>query len=181
MVPRLLEKYRTTVIKEMMKKFGYTNQLQVPRLVKIVVNMGIGGGSRDEKLIEEAVSELTLIVGQKPTVTRAKKSIAGFKIRAGMPIGCKVTLRGARMYEFIDRMVHMAIPRIRDFRGIPNSSFDGFGNYTFGLDDQTVFPEVNLDKVLHTQGMDVTFVTTSRTDEEAHEMLKLLGLPFAKN
>ncbi len=180
MIPRLLEKYRKTVIQDMMKKFGYTNVSQVPKLEKVVVNMGIGEGSRDESFVDNALKELMVIVGQRPCVTRAKKSIAGFKLREGMPVGCRVTLRGARMYEFVDRFVHVAVPRIRDFRGIPNNSFDGYGNYTLGLDDQTVFPEINLDKVQRTQGMDITFVTTSKTDEEAYEMLKLLGLPFAK-
>ncbi|MEW6534949.1 MAG: 50S ribosomal protein L5 [Candidatus Auribacterota bacterium] len=178
---RLLELYRNTVIKEMTKKFGYKNQLQVPKLAKIVLNMGVGEGTRDEKLITDAVDDLSKIVGQRPVTTKAKHSIAGFKLREGMPVGCKVTLRGAKMYEFVDRLIHVAIPRIRDFRGIPGDSFDGFGNYNMGLDDQTVFPEINIDKVQRTQGMNITFVTTSKTDEEAFEMLKLLGLPFSKN
>jgi len=177
---RLLEKYKKEVIPEMMKKFNYTNVWQVPKLEKLVINMGIGEGSRDQKVIEDAVQELMQIVGQRPVITKARKSIAGFKLREGMPIGCKVTLRGRRMYEFLDRLIHVAVPRIRDFRGIPTDSFDGFGNYSMGLDDQTVFPELNLDKVMWTQGMNITFVTTSKTDEEAFEMLKIIGLPFAK-
>ena len=178
---RILEKYKKEVVKEMIKKFGYDNLMQVPKVEKVVVNMGIGQGAKEGKLIDDAVKELAAIVGQKPVVTKAKKSIAGFKIREGMPVGCKVTLRGIRMYEFIDRLLHVAIPRIRDFRGIPNSSFDGFGNYTLGLDDQTIFPEINLDKVEHTQGMDISFVITGKSDEESFEMLKLLGFPFAKS
>ena len=177
---RILEKYKSEVIKEMIKKFGYKNIMQVPKIKKVVVNMGIGQASREGKLIDIALKELAVIVGQRPVVTKAKKSIAGFKIREGMPVGCKVTLRGKKMYEFIDRLIHVAIPRIRDFRGISNSSFDGFGNYTMGLDDQTIFPEVNLDKVEHTQGMDISFVMSGDSDEESFEMLKLLGFPFAK-
>ncbi len=177
---RLLEKYKKEVIPEMVKKFNYSNVWQVPKIEKLVINMGIGEGSRDQKVIEDAVAELTQIVGQRPVITKARKSIAGFKIREGMPIGCKVTLRGKMMYEFLDRLIHVAVPRIRDFRGIPTDSFDGFGNYSMGLDDQTIFPELNLDKVTRTQGMNLTFVTTSKTDEEAFEMLKIIGLPFAK-
>ncbi len=180
-MPRLLEKYKNTVVKEMTKKFGYSNCNQIPKLNKIVVNMGIGDGSRDKKLVDDALQELMVIVGQKPVITRAKHSIAAFKLREGMPVGCKVTLRGAMMYEFLDRLIHIALPRVRDFRGIPNSSFDGYGNYTMGLDDQTVFPEVNLDKVQRTQGMDISFVTSCLSDEEAYELLKLLGMPFAKS
>lgn len=177
---RLLEKFRSEVIDEMMKKYEYKNVWQVPRLQKVVINMGIGQGSRDAKLIDTAASELAMIAGQRPVVTRAKKSIAAFKLREGMPVGCKVTLRGRRMFEFLDRLIHVAVPRIRDFRGLPNNSFDGFGNYTFGLDDQTIFPEINLDKVEQTQGMDITFVTSTCTDEEALDMLRLLGFPFIK-
>ena len=177
---RLLEKYNKEVIPEMVKRFEYGNVYQVPRLTKMVINMGVGQGSRDGKLIDNAAADLAMIAGQRPVITKAKHSIAGFKIREGMPIGCKVTLRGKRMYEFLDRLIHVAIPRIRDFRGIPKNSFDGFGNYTFGLDDQTIFPEVNLDKVEHTQGMDITIVTTPCADEEAFEVLRLIGLPFEK-
>ncbi|MDX9703341.1 MAG: 50S ribosomal protein L5 [Candidatus Auribacterota bacterium] len=177
---RLFEKYNTEVIPEMVKRFEYDNVSQVPRLMKLVINMGIGQGSRDAKLIDVAAAELALISGQKPVITKAKHSIAGFKIREGMPVGCKVTLRGKRMFEFLDRLIHVAIPRIRDFRGIPSDSFDGFGNYTFGLEDQTIFPEVNLDKVERTQGMDISIVTTPCTDEEAFEVLRLLGFPFEK-
>lgn len=177
----LFEKYKDEVVKEMMKKFGYKSILQVPKIQKVVLNMGIGQGAKEARLIDVAVKELAVIVGQKPVVTKAKKSIAGFKIREGMPVGCKVTLRGEKMYEFIERLIHVAIPRIRDFRGIPNSSFDGFGNYTMGLDDQTIFPEINLDKVEHTQGMDISFVLSGTSDEESFEMLKLLGFPFAKS
>jgi len=178
---RILEKYKSEVIKEMIKKFGYKNIMQVPKINKVVLNMGIGQASREAKLVDVAVKELAVIVGQKPVVTKAKKSIAGFKLREGMPVGCKVTLRGKKMYEFIDRLIHVAIPRIRDFRGISNSSFDGFGNYSMGLDDQTIFPEVNLDKVEHTQGMDISFVMSGNSDEESFEMLKLLGFPFDKS
>lgn len=175
---RMLEKYRTSVISDLKKKFNYTNDLQAPKLKKIVLNMGIGAATRDKTLLDDAVQELASIVGQKPVITKAKKSIAGFKIREDMPVGCKVTLRGKRMYEFMDRLIHVAIPRIRDFRGVPNESFDGFGNYSMGLDDQSIFPEINLDKVKNTQGMHITFVISGSSDEESYEMLKLMGMPF---
>lgn len=177
---RLLDKYRKEVIPQMMKQFGFKNPMRVPRLVKIVVNMGIGEGVTDSKLVEDASQELAMITGQKPIITRSKKSIAGFKLRKGIPIGCKVTLRGLRMYEFLDRLISVAVPRIRDFRGFPLDSFDGRGCYSFGLTEQTVFPEVDLDKVKRTQGMDITIVTNARNKEEVKGLLVLLGFPFAK-
>ncbi|MCX7919461.1 MAG: 50S ribosomal protein L5 [bacterium] len=178
-MPRLKKLYRDKVAHELSKQFGYSNIMQVPRLLKIVVNMGVGEGARDIKALDAAVNDLALITGQKPIITRAKKSIANFKIRAGMPVGCKVTLRGARMYEFFDRLVNIAIPRIRDFRGLSPRSFDGRGSYTFGIREQLIFPEIDLDKVTRTQGMDITIVTTAKTDQEARELLRRLGMPFA--
>lgn len=177
--PRLKKQYTDNVVGELTKKFGYTNIMQAPHLSKIVVNMGVGEGARDIKLLDAAVNDLTQIAGQKPIITRAKKSIANFKIRAGMPIGCKVTLRGNRMYEFFDRLVNIAIPRIRDFRGLSPHSFDGRGSYTFGIRDQLIFPEIDIDKIIRAQGMDITIVTTAKTDEEARELLRQLGMPFA--
>ena len=177
-LPRLKKIYLDKVIGELSAKFGYTNIMEAPRLVKIVVNMGVGEGSRDIKLLDAATHDLTQIAGQKPIVTRAKKSIANFKIRAGMPVGCKVTLRGNRMYEFFDRFVNIAIPRIRDFRGVSPRSFDGRGSYTVGIREQVIFPEIDLDKVVRTQGMDITIVTSAKSDEEARELLRCLGMPF---
>jgi len=177
---RLLDKYKKEIIPEMVKRFGFKNSLRVPHIVKIVINMGIGEGTRDSKLVEDAAKELALISGQMPVITKAKKSIAGFKVRAGQPVGCKVTLRGLRMYEFLDRFISVAVPRIRDFRGFPSRGFDKKGNYSFGLDEQTIFPELNLDKVKRTQGMDITLVFDLGTVKETRELLKLLGFPFVK-
>jgi large subunit ribosomal protein L5 len=163
-----------------MKEFGYSNVMQVPKLVKVVVNIGLGESIQNAKAIDAAVNDLTLITGQKPVVTRAKKSIAAFKLRAGMPIGAMVTLRGQRMYEFVDRLTSVAMPRIRDFRGVSPNSFDGRGNYTLGLREQLMFPEIDYDKIDKTRGLEVSFVTTARTDEEGRRLLQLLGMPFAK-
>ncbi len=179
-VPRLLKKYREEIIPEMMNRFGYKSVMQVPRLEKIVINMGIGEAARDIKLLEQAMDELAMITGQRPAIRRARKSISNFKIRKGMPVGCKVTLRRARMYEFFDRLVNIILPRLRDFRGVSRNSFDGRGNYSMGLAEQTIFPEVDLDKVTRVQGMDITIVTTAKTDEEARVLLELLGMPFRK-
>jgi len=178
MVPRLKTKYEKEVVPLLMKKFGYKNRMQVPKLVKIVVNMGVGDSLANIKLLDAAVADLTAITGQRPAVRRAKKSIANFKLRAGAPIGCAVTLRGARMYELYDRFVNVAVPRIRDFRGLSPKSFDGRGNYTIGLTEQIIFPEINYDKVEKIRGMDVTIVTSAHTNEEAFELLKLMDMPF---
>ena len=176
---RLLEHYRKTVAPELMKKFGYRNRFQVPRLEKIVVNMGVGQGAQDVKIIEKAAAELALITGQKPLTTRAKKSISNFKLRQGAPVGLKVTLRRARMYEFLDRLVNVAIPRIRDFRGMDSQGgFDEGGNYAFGVSEQLIFPEIDYDKVTRVQGMDVVICTTAKGRGEAYELLKGLGFPF---
>lgn len=179
-VARLLERYKKDVIPQMMKQFGFGNPMRVPRLVKIVVNMGVGEGITDTKLVEDAANELAVIVGQRPVIIKSKKSIAGFKLRKGIPVGCKGTLRGVRMYEFLDRLISVAVPRMRDFRGFPLESFDGRGGYTFGLTEQTVFPEVDLDKIKRTQGMDITILTNARDKEETKGLLVLLGFPFAK-
>ncbi|MCS6890984.1 MAG: 50S ribosomal protein L5 [Rhodovarius sp.] len=177
--PRLARHYREKVRPALMQEFGYRNPMQVPKLEKIVINMGVGEAAADQKKLDAAVADLALISGQKPVRTRARKAIAGFKIRAGQAIGCKVTLRRARMYEFLDRLVTIALPRVRDFRGIPgNRGFDGRGNYTFGLKEQIVFPEIVYDKVDAVRGMDITFVTTARTDKEAKALLKAFDLPF---
>jgi large subunit ribosomal protein L5 len=178
MVPRLKEKYRKEIIPAMKERFGYRNDMQVPRLEKIVVNMGVGEGAHDPKAIDAAMKDLALITGQKPKLCRAKRSVAGFKLRTGMSVGCKVTLRGDRMYEFLDRLITLAIPRVRDFRGLNPKSFDGRGNFTMGLDEQLVFPEIDYDEVERIQGMDITIVTTAETDEEGRELLKLFGMPF---
>lgn len=178
--PRLWQKYRKEIVPAMMKEFGYRNPYEVPRLAKIVVNMGVKEGGQDIKILDAVSEDLALIVGQKPSVTRAKKSIAAFKLRQGAPIGLKVTLRGTRMYEFMDRLVNMAMPRIRDFRGFPDSSFDGQGNLTFGIQEQVIFPEVEYDKIKKTQGMDITFVTTAEKKGEAKRLLEWLGFPFRK-
>ena len=177
-VPRLLARFREEVAPAMLKRFGYSNVHQVPRLDKIVVNMGVGDAMRESKLLDAAVDDLMTITGQRPMITKAKKSVASFKVRKGMSLGCKVTMRGMRMYEFFDRLVNAAIPRIRDFRGLSTDSFDGHGNYTFGIKEQIVFPEVDYDKVVKIMGMDITIATTCRTDEEALELLKALGMPF---
>ncbi len=178
--PRLAERYRTEVVPALMKRFGYTNVNQVPRLLKIALNVGMGAATQDAKLIETAAHELERVAGQKPSIAKSKKSISNFKLREGQAIGCHVTLRRARMWEFFDRLVSVAIPRVRDFRGLPDKSFDGRGNYTMGLKEQIVFPEIDVDKVTRISGMDITFVTSARSDEEAYELLKGLGFPFVK-
>jgi large subunit ribosomal protein L5 len=178
--PRLLERYRSEIVPEMMKIFGYKNKLQVPRLEKIVLNVGMGEAAQDIKFLESAQSELAMITGQKPVVTKAKKAIANFKIRRGLPIGCKVTLRRMRMYEFLDRMIAIAIPRIRDFRGLKAESFDEGGNYSFGLNEQLIFAEIDVDKVTKIHGMDITIATTAKNKKEAFELLRLFGMPFTK-
>lgn len=175
---RFEEKYRNEVVDGLMKRFNYPNRMMVPKVTKIVINMGLSEAKDDIKILDAALEELAAITGQKAKITRAKKSIANFKLREGTPIGCKVTLRGARMYEFFDRLVTIAVPRIRDFRGLPNNSFDGRGNYTFGLEEQVVFPEIDYDNVSMIKGMDITIVTTAPTDEEAFELLKLMSIPF---
>jgi large subunit ribosomal protein L5 len=178
-VPRMLRRYRDEVRAKLTEEFGYTNPMQVPRLEKIVINMGVGEATADQKKLDSAVSELTAIAGQKPVKTLAKKAIAGFKIRKGLPIGCKVTLRKARMYEFMDRLFTIALPRVRDFRGIAGKGFDGRGNFAMGLKEQIVFPEINYDRVDEVRGMDIQFVTTAKTDAEAKALLKAFDLPFA--
>ena len=178
MAPRLKEKYSQEVIPDMRERFGYGNDLQVPRLEKIVVNMGVGEGAQDAKSMDAAIKDLTIITGQKPRLNRAKRSVAGFKLRAGMSVGCKVTLRGDRMYEFLDRLTALAIPRVRDFRGLNPKSFDGHGNFTMGLDEQLVFPEIDYDDIDKVRGMDVTIVTTAKTDEEGLALLDSIGMPF---
>lgn len=180
MIPRLQEKYDKEVVPALMEKFGYTNIMQAPKLEKIVVNMGVGEAKENAKALESAVSDLTIIVGQKPLITRAKKSIANFKIRQDMPIGCKVTLRKQKMYEFADKLMNVALPRVRDFSGISDKSFDGRGNYSIGIKEQLIFPEIEYDKVDKVRGMDIVFVTTAKTDEEARELLKFLGMPFTQ-
>ena len=180
-VIRLKQRYDKEIVPLMMERFGYKNPWAVPRLSMIVVNMGVGDGVQNIKILDGAAEQLTLIAGQKAAVTRAKKSIANFKIRAGMPIGCRVTLRGPRMYEFFDRLCSIALPRVRDFRGLPSRSFDGRGNYTMGVKDQMMFPEVNYQKVDRVRGMNISIVTTAKTDEEARNLLALLGLPFRKD
>ncbi|SHK35978.1 50S ribosomal protein L5 [Paramaledivibacter caminithermalis] len=177
---RLKEKYNNEVKKALMEKFQYKSVMEVPKLEKIVLNMGLGDCKDNRKALELAVKELETIAGQKPIVTRARKSVANFKVREGMPVGAKVTLRGDRMYEFLDRLISIALPRVRDFRGINPNSFDGRGNYSLGVKEQLIFPEINYDKVEKIRGMDIIFVTTSKTDEEAHELLKLMGMPFSK-
>ena len=177
---RLMERYQNEVVKSLMEKFNYSSKMQAPNIEKIVLNIGVGDAVSNSKLLDEAVNELTLISGQKPVITRAKKSIAGFKLREGAPIGCKVTLRGERMYEFLDKLVNVSLPRVRDFRGVSNNSFDGRGNYTLGVKEQLIFPEIDFDKVNKLRGMDIVFVTTAKTDEEGHELLAQLGMPFHK-
>ena len=180
-VSRLRKTYRTELLPQMMERFGYKNPMSVPHLHKIVVNMGVGEASQNIKMLDAAVEQLTAITGQKPVMRRARKSIANFKIREDMPIGCMVTLRGDQMYDFLDRLVSIALPRVRDFRGLPTKSFDGRGNYTLGLKDQLVFLEVNYAKVDKVRGMNVTIVTTARQDEEAKNLLTLLGMPFRRD
>lgn len=175
---RLKDKYTSEVAPALLKKFNYRNVMQTPKLDKVVINMGVGEAVQNAKAIDAAVGDLGIITGQRPIVTRAKKSIAGFKLREGMPIGTKVTLRGERMYEFVDKLFNISLPRVRDFRGISPKSFDGRGNYTLGLKEQLIFPEIEYDKVDKIRGMDIVFVTTANTDEEARELLKLMGMPF---
>ena len=180
-VPRLKERYRTEVVPALQAQFGYSNVMQVPTLSKIVVNMGVGEAARDAKLIEGAVRDLTTITGQKPVVTRARKSIAQFKLREGMPIGAHVTIRGDRMWEFADRLLSLALPRIRDFRGLSPRQFDGQGNFTFGMSEQVVFLEIDPDRIDRVRGMDITVVTTAENDDEGRALLRLLGFPFKEN
>lgn len=177
-MPRMKEKYQTEVVPALMERFGYRNIMEVPRFEKIVLNIGVGEATQDPKALEAAVRDLEAISGQKPVITYAKKSVAAFKLRAGMAIGCKVTLRGDRMFEFFDRLVSIALPRIRDFRGLSPASFDGRGNYSLGLREQLVFPEIDYDKIDKVRGLMVTIGTTAETDEEAYELLKLMGMPF---
>lgn len=177
---RLQERYEKEVVPAMIEKFGYKNIMEVPKLEKIVINMGVGEARENQKVLEAAVNDLTLISGQKPILTRAKKSVANFKIRENMPLGCKVTLRKAKMYEFADKLVSIALPRVRDFRGVSSKAFDGRGNYSLGIKEQLIFPEIEYDKIDKVRGMDIIFVTTAKTDEEARELLKLLGMPFSK-
>jgi large subunit ribosomal protein L5 len=179
-VPRLQERYKAEIAETLMTDFQYDNVMQVPKLVKVVINIGLGESIQNAKAIDAAVNDLALISGQKPVVTRAKKSIAAFKLRAGMPIGAMVTLRGQRMYEFVDRLTSAAMPRIRDFRGVSPNAFDGRGNYTLGVREQLIFPEIDYDKIDKTRGLEISFVTTARTDEEGRRLLQLLGMPFAK-
>jgi large subunit ribosomal protein L5 len=178
MISRLHERYRKDAMPALSKRFGYANWMAVPRLKKITVNIGMGEASQNIKLLDVAVQELGQITGQKPVITRAKKSIANFKIRKGMPIGCMVTLRGERMYEFLDRLSNIVLPRVRDFKGLPGNSFDGRGNYTLGLKDQLVFPEIDYTRVDKIKGMNITLTTTAKSDEEGRELLKLMGVPF---
>jgi large subunit ribosomal protein L5 len=177
---RLKDKYREEVVPELMKEFGYDNVMQVPKLEKIVVNIGLGEAVANAKALESAVADLSAITGQRPVVTRAKKSIAAFKLRAGMPIGAMVTLRGPRMYEFLDRLVGITLPRIRDFRGVSPNSFDGRGNYTMGLQEQIAFPEIDYDRIDKARGLEVSLVTSAKTDDEGRRLLALLGMPFAR-
>src|SRR5699024_1784109 len=172
--------YNEQVVPSMMEKFEYKSVMEVPKIEKVVINMGVGDAVQNSKLLDNAVEELTEIAGQKPVITRAKNSIAGFRLREGMPIGAKVTLRGERMYEFLQKLIRVALPRVRDFRGVSNKAFDGRGNYTLGVKEQLIFPEINYDKVNKVRGMDIVIVTTSNTDEESHELLLQLGMPFQK-
>ena len=177
---RLVEKYQKTVIESLMKQFNYSSVMQCPKIEKVVINMGVGDAIANPKVLDEAVAELTQLAGQKPVITKAKKSIANFKLREGMPIGCKVTLRGEHMYEFLDKLFNISLPRVRDFRGVSTTAFDGRGNYTLGVKEQIIFPEINFDKVSKVRGMDIVIVTTANTDEEAKALLAGMGMPFAK-
>ncbi len=177
-IPRLQTKYQEEVVPALMKKFGYSSVMECPRLVKICLNQGVKGSVSDKKMIDDAVGEMTLISGQKAVPTLSKKDISNFKLRKAMPIGCRVTLRSVRMYEFLDRMIAITLPRVRDFKGINDKSFDGRGNYTMGVTEQIIFPEINIDKIARISGMDITYVTTAKTNEEAYELLKELGMPF---
>jgi large subunit ribosomal protein L5 len=180
MSPRLKERYEKEAIPALMEKFGYNNIMEVPKLEKIVLNMGVGEAKDNAKVLESAVLDMQIITGQKPIITRAKKSIANFKIRENMPIGCKVTLRKSKMYEFADKLINIALPRVRDFRGVSDKSFDGRGNYSLGIREQLIFPEIEYDKIDKVRGMDIVFVTTAKTDEEARELLRFLGMPFVQ-
>lgn len=177
---RLKEQYQNEIVDAMIKKFGYKNVMEVPKLDKVVINMGVGEAKENAKVLESAIADMEKIAGQKAVVTRAKNSVANFKIREGMPIGCKVTLRGEKMYEFVDRLINLALPRVRDFRGVNPNAFDGRGNYALGIKEQLIFPEIEYDKIDKVRGMDVIFVTTAKTDEEARELLKQFNMPFAK-
>ena len=177
---RLKEQYQNEIVDAMIKKFGYKNIMEVPKLDKVVINMGVGEAKENAKVLESAVADLEKIAGQKAVLTRAKNSVANFKIREGMPIGCKVTLRGERMYEFVDRLINLALPRVRDFRGVNPNAFDGRGNYALGIKEQLIFPEIDFDKVNKLRGMDIVFVTTAKSDEEGRELLAQLGMPFKK-
>ncbi|HJC39764.1 MAG TPA: 50S ribosomal protein L5 [Candidatus Mediterraneibacter faecigallinarum] len=177
---RLKDQYQNEIVDAMIKKFGYKNIMEVPKLDKVVINMGVGEAKDNAKVLESAVADMEKIAGQKAVVTRAKNSVANFKIREGMPIGCKVTLRGERMYEFVDRLINLALPRVRDFRGVNPNAFDGRGNYALGIKEQLIFPEIEYDKIDKVRGMDVIFVTTAKTDEEARELLRQFNMPFAK-
>ena len=177
---RLKEQYQNEIVDAMIKKFGYKNIMEVPKLDKVVINMGVGEAKDNAKLLESAIADMEKIAGQKAVVTRAKNSVANFKIREGMPIGCKVTLRGEKMYEFVDRLINLALPRVRDFRGVNPNAFDGRGNYALGIKEQLIFPEIEYDKVDKVRGMDVIFVTTAKTDEEARELLTQFNMPFTK-
>lgn len=177
---RLQERYKQEIVPSLMEKFNYSSVMEVPKLEKIVINMGVGDAVSNAKVLDTAVEELTVLTGQKPVVTKAKKSIAGFKLREGMPIGAKVTLRGERMYEFLDKLISISLPRVRDFRGISKKAFDGRGNYTLGVKEQLIFPEIDYDKVNKVRGMDIVIVTTANTDEEARELLTQVGMPFQK-
>ena len=177
---RLQEKYQTSVRTELQNKFAYKSSMQIPSIEKIVINMGVGDAVANSKVLDDAVEELTIISGQKPVITKAKKSIANFKLREGMPIGCKVTLRGERMYQFLDKLVSIALPRVRDFHGVNPNAFDGRGNYTLGVKEQLIFPEINFDQIKKVRGMDIVIVTTAPTDEEGRTLLALMGMPFRK-
>ena len=177
---RLKEQYQNEIVDALIKKFGYKNIMEVPKLDKVVINMGVGEAKENHKLLESAIADMETITGQKAVTTKAKKSVANFKIREGMPIGCKVTLRGEKMYEFVDRLINLALPRVRDFRGVNPNAFDGRGNYALGIKEQLIFPEIEYDKVDKVRGMDVIFVTTAKTDEEARELLRQFNMPFAR-
>lgn len=177
-MPRLRDRYNNEIVQAMMEKFNYKSVMQVPRLEKVVLNMGVGDAIQNSKAIDSAVNDMMIIAGQRPVVTKAKKSIAAFKLREGMTVGCKVTLRGNRMYEFVDRLFSIALPRVRDFRGISPKSMDGRGNFSMGVKEQLIFPEIEYDKIDKVRGMDIIFVTTAKTDEEARELLRLMGMPF---
>ena len=178
--PVLLKKYKEEIAPAMQAKFNYTSTMQIPRLEKIVINMGVGDATQNAKLLEAAVEDLTAISGQKPIITKARKSIATFKVREGQEIGCKVTLRGARMYEFLNKLINISLPRVRDFRGVSSKAFDGRGDFTLGVKEQLIFPEINYDKVVKVRGMDICIITTANTDEEGKELLRLFGMPFEK-